>query len=169
MDCSCQLNTPRGSVHNYSPHELIHPVHTTLPNVYAVRIFLLTVIGCVPDFLSRFSSSSSSRHLPSSAFHLDLVKEMIGEVSCPIVPSFLRLQFPHTGSRPVEWRHIMSGTPFYHHTSWVAMLSLMAVFMLHLPLISLVFSAFWLLNWITCACTRIDVYKRCTIEQLSCH
>jgi hypothetical protein len=94
MDCSCQLNTPRGSVHNFSPHELIHPVHTTLPNVYAVRIFLLTVIGCVPDFLSRFSSSSSSRHLPSSAFHLDLVKEMIGEVSCPIVPSFLRLQFP---------------------------------------------------------------------------
>lgn len=145
MNCSCQLCTPRGSVHKFSSYELIHPVHTTLPNVHAVRIFLLTLIRCVPDFLSRVSSSSS-RHLPSSAFHLDLVKEMIGEVSYPIVPSFVRLQFPHTGSRPVEWRHIMSGTPFYHHTSWVPMLSLMAVFILHFSLISLVFSAFWLLN-----------------------
>ena len=146
MDCSCQLNSPRGSVHKFSPYELIHPVHTTLPNVHAVRIFLLTFIGRVPDFLSRFSSSSSSRHLPSSAFHLDLVKEMIGKISYPIVPSFVHLQFLHTGSRPVEWRHIMSGTPLCHHTSRVPMLSLMAVFILHFPLISLVFNAFWLLN-----------------------
>jgi len=135
MDCSCQLNTPRGSVYKFSPYELIRPVQTTLPNVHAVQIFVLSLIRCVPDFLSRFSSSSSSRHLPSSAFHLDLVKEMIGEVSYPIVPSFVRLQFPHTGSRPVEWRHIMSGTPFCLHASWVPMLLLMAVFILHFPLI----------------------------------
>jgi hypothetical protein len=146
MDCSCQLYTPRGSVHKFPPYELIHPLHTTLSNIRAVRIFLLTLIRCVPDFLTQFSSSSSSRHLPSSAFHLDLVKEMIGEVSYPIVPSFVRLQLPHTGSRPVEWRHIMSRTPFCHHTSWVPMLSLMAVFILHFPLISLLFSAFRLLN-----------------------
>ena len=93
MGCSCQLNTPKGSVHKFSPHELIHLVHTTLPNVHAVPVFLLSFIGCVPDFLSRFSFSSSSRHLPSSAFRLDLVKEMIGEVSYPLVPSFVRLQF----------------------------------------------------------------------------
>jgi len=146
MNCSCQLNTPKGSVHKFSPYELSHPVHTTLPNAHAVRTFLLTFIGCVPDFLSRVSSSSSSRDLPSSAFHLYLVKAMIGEVSYPIVPSFVRLQFPHTGSRPVEWRHIMSGTPFCHYTSWVQKLSFMAVFILHFPLISLVFTVFWLLN-----------------------
>lgn len=146
MDCSCQLNTPRGSVHKFSPYELSHPVHITLPNGHAIRIFLLMMIGCVSDILSRSSSSSFTRHLPSSAFHLDFVKEMLGEVSYPVVPSFVRLHFPHTGSRPVERKDIMSVTPFCQHTSGVQMLSFIAVLILHFPLISLVFNAFWLLN-----------------------
>ena len=126
-------------------------IWTEPPSAYYITerscnpIFLLMMIGCVSDILSRSSSSSPTRHLPSSAFHLDFVKDMIGEVSYPVVPSFVRLHFPHTGSRPVEWKDIMSVTPFCQHTSGVQMLSFMAVLILHFPLISLVFSAFLLL------------------------